>query len=225
MACNNVHEQAVRLLLDGARLSEDEITSRLDLALVPAYWQRLMPSFSIDGEGPCEAMETATMDDGCLDKTLGGMAEDGFFQTEPILAEHMIRRMRECVDVLRRAHWPPVFAFVYDEFWRVTRGPSLVRLLSRVLGPGYRKTPKIWTFHIARGRGGGGWPPHRDGRNRPKRLSIWIPLTDATLENGCMYVLPKHLVPPGITESFARTATVDTSDMLALLHASRALPV
>jgi len=224
MACSNVHEQAVRLLLDGARLSQDEVASRLDLALVPAYWQMLMPSFSIGGDRPREVIETETMDDTRLDQTLGGMAEDGYFQTGPLLAERMIRRMRECVDVLRHAHWPPVFTFVYDEFWRVTRGPSLVRLLSGVLGPGYRQVPKIWTFHIARGRGGGGWPPHRDGRNRPKRLSIWIPLTDATLENGCMYVLPKRLVPPGITESFARTKTVDTSDMLALLHASRALP-
>jgi hypothetical protein len=223
-AGNNAHEQAVRLLLDGARLSQDEVASRLDLALVPAYWQMLMPSFSIDGDGPREVIETETMDDTRLDQTLGGMAEDGYFQTEPILAEHTILRMRECVEVLRHAHWPPVFTFVYDEFWRVTRGPALVRLLSGVLGPRYRQIPKIWTFHVARGRGGGGWPPHRDGRNRPRRLTIWIPLTDATLENGCMYVIPKRLIPPGITESFARTKAIDTSDMLALLQASRALP-
>lgn len=40
--------------------------------------------------------------------------------------------------------------------------------------------------------------PHRDFNftesndpdGRPKMLSIWVPVTDATLNNGCMYVLP-----------------------------------
>ena len=30
------------------------------------------------------------------------------------------------------------------------------------------------------------------GFGKPKSLTIWIPLTDATTENGCMYVLPAN---------------------------------
>eukprot|EP00668_Euglena_longa_P004029 GGOE01004725.1.p1 GENE.GGOE01004725.1~~GGOE01004725.1.p1 ORF type:complete len:298 (-),score=50.44 GGOE01004725.1:229-1122(-) len=42
--------------------------------------------------------------------------------------------------------------------------------------------------------------PHRDFNftesndpdGRPKMLSVWVPVTDATLNNGCMYVLPRE---------------------------------
>ena len=50
--------------------------------------------------------------------------------------------------------------------------------------------------------GEAGWPPHRDkGRQAlaadgtPTSLTVWIPLTEATPENGCLYILPTHRDP------------------------------
>lgn len=46
---------------------------------------------------------------------------------------------------------------------------------------------------------GAGWGPHRDRvqptldeDNSPHSLTVWLPFTDATPLNGCMYVLPAH---------------------------------
>src|SRR5207244_2616081 len=57
--------------------------------------------------------------------------------------------------------------------------------------------------------GASGWPPHCDDANRPNRVTVWIPLSDATLDNGCMYVVPRD-----------RAA----ADADARLQACRALP-
>jgi ectoine hydroxylase-related dioxygenase (phytanoyl-CoA dioxygenase family) len=45
--------------------------------------------------------------------------------------------------------------------------------------------------------------PHRDypfseafdGKGRPAIMNVWVPITDATLDNGCMYVVPKVRIP------------------------------
>jgi ectoine hydroxylase-related dioxygenase (phytanoyl-CoA dioxygenase family) len=62
-----------------------------------------------------------------------------------------------------------------------------------------------------------GWQPHRDGiHNAEQRLTIWIPLTEATLDNGCMYLMPKHTPPPG--------TSLAEADVHTLLQNTRAMP-
>jgi ectoine hydroxylase-related dioxygenase (phytanoyl-CoA dioxygenase family) len=57
-------------------------------------------------------------------------------------------------------------------------------------------------WHVDPARGDSGWAPHRDkGRcslfadGTPKILNLWLPLTDATPLNGCMYVVPADRDP------------------------------
>src|SRR5207245_2078717 len=126
---------------------------------------------------------------------------EGYFQAEPLFSVRVIQRLRNGIEVLRKEDWPPVFSFIYDEFWLATRGPSLAGLLSTALGPEHRQIPHLWTFYIPPTRGATGWLPHVDGweksdgsGDRSNRLTVWIPLSEATLENGCMYVIPKHLL-------------------------------
>jgi hypothetical protein len=151
-------------------------------------------------------------------------AQEGFFQTQPVLAPPVLQRLRECVEVLKKEDWPPVFAFVYDELWLATRTPFLSRLLGGILAPGYRQTSHIWCHYVRPGRGEGGWPPHVDGYRDGKRVTVWTPLSDATLDNGCIYVIPRDLITRELADAFGGIQTVGFAEVAGLLQSSRALP-
>jgi ectoine hydroxylase-related dioxygenase (phytanoyl-CoA dioxygenase family) len=59
----------------------------------------------------------------------------------------------------------------------------------------------VW--HVAADPGASGWGPHRDGNlgdgtlddGQDGLITVWIPLTEATPANGCMYVLPTDRDP------------------------------
>ena len=62
--------------------------------------------------------------------------------------------------------------------------------------------PDFWVWNIDPGKGEAGWKPHRDkGRSSldddgsPKSVTVWIPLSEATPLNGCMYLVPAYLDP------------------------------
>ena len=55
------------------------------------------------------------------------------------------------------------------------------------------------------------------------RLSIWVPLTDATLTNGCMYVVPRGEDVKGAMARF-NTSETTYADTVTLLQHARALP-
>lgn len=101
-----------------------------------------------------------------------------------MLSVPFIQRMRERIETLRAKDWPPVFAFVYDEFWHVARAPFLAHVLSQALGPGHLQLPNLWAHYVYPNNAG--WSPHVDGRYGADKVSLWIPLSDATVSNGCM---------------------------------------
>ena len=90
---------------------------------------------------------------------------------------------------------PPVFAFVYDEFWYIQF--QLRMLLENFLDKNYKQLPDFWAWHVSIGQSG--WAPHRDKverslfkNNNPKSLTVWIPLSKASPNNSCMYLLPAN---------------------------------
>lgn len=217
------HGEALRQLLQQATLPENQVHARLERALDAGYWRALNPRLSIGADAQ-EDRETVPLAPSVREKLLRGFREQGYFQTGPFLAQALVERMKECVEVLKREDWPPVFAFVYDEFWGVTRSPSLDELLSRLLGQGYRQTCHVWVYYVRPVHGAGGWPPHVDGSSHMDRLTVWIPLSDATLDNGCMYLVPKDGLAAATAEKFSRGESLDFSEVGVLLQNSRALP-
>jgi hypothetical protein len=171
-----------------------------------AFWRALNPDLTISERPLLEASPAPAMDAALQQKTVASLLHEGYFQTPALIPREAVSRLAIAVTDLACRNIPEVFAFVYDEFWRLF--VSVSRLVSSVLGPAYRLTPSdIWMFHVPRGAQAAGWGPHRDmGTARtfrsdgtPKALSLWIPLTDATPLNGCMYVLPEKL-DPGIVD-------------------------
>ena len=95
------------------------------------------------------------------------------------------------VDVLRRhlcLHFPHKISPVLEH---VARRPAVVDLLTAVIGPNV-KLVQTMLFIKSEGRPGQAW--HQDEYFIPTRdrslTAAWIALDDATVENGCLWVIP-----------------------------------
>ena len=210
------------------RLDEAEIDAHLALAFSRAHWAAIAPGLSIEGGAPAAAIEARPIDAAERARHLQRLGVEGWFRADSVFDPTVIETMRAAVAELVARGWPPVFAYVYDELWQVLRTPSLTALLSSALGPGYRLSPRVWAFHVPAEAGAAGWPPHVDGgagTHTTDRMTLWIPLGDATLENGCMVVVPKNRLPDGTHDAFANDMSrLPPSTWRAMLQGSRALP-
>ena len=128
------------------------------------------------------------------------MVTEGYFQAEPIDWALPIAAMAAVVQTLRDQGIPPIFAYMYDEFWLTSI--RLRSVLAAMLGDDFIALPNFWVWHIDPTTAEQGWQPHRDrGRKtifadgRPKIVNLWLPLTDATPLNGCMYIVPADRDP------------------------------
>ncbi len=175
--------------------------SVLELASDIDFWRELNPDFAVtDSEinpshAPCELSASA------LESSIKEIREQGYFSLDRVLDQGEIDRMAGLVKRLVEMDWPAPFAAVYDDFWKIIQRCS--RIAENILGPGYKVMPNFWVFHVPAHRSGSGWVPHRDRHwnetlkadRTPLTLRLWIPLTDATTSNGCIFVLPGNLDP------------------------------
>jgi hypothetical protein len=134
------------------------------------------------------------------------MLVEGYFQErDPQLVE-ITSLLSTAVSRCVQLGIPPVFIFLFDEAWA-----SFFRqhaTIAALLGAQYQTLPDFWAWHVDPQAGQAGWRPHRDkGRislapdGSPLSLTIWIPLTEATPLNGCMYMLPANRDPVYNTEN------------------------
>jgi Phytanoyl-CoA dioxygenase (PhyH) len=226
MTTNLAHtpEQVAREMMESVALRGVQLEAHLERALSPQYWQALVPELSVGKETVADLAGVAALAPEVRQEVIERVGEEGYFHTSPILPALVTGRMCAAVTRLVDEGWPPVFAWIYDEFWRVSRTPPLVELFSAVLGNDYRQTPYVWTHVVPGRRGAAGWPPHVDNRGKLFRLTVWIPLSDATVETGCICVIPKHLVPRGLEGAWGDHEMIPMREALGLLHASRPLP-
>ncbi|WP_245881285.1 phytanoyl-CoA dioxygenase family protein [Thalassospira marina] len=122
--------------------------------------------------------------------------DEGYFLLHDILPAELLARLRAAIEQLIASGLPPAMIYLYDEAWQVFS--ALRPLLTHFLGEKIALLPHFWAWHVDPRDGGRGWPPHRDyqgesaiGDDMLISLSLWVPLSDATPENGCMYVLPR----------------------------------
>lgn len=210
-----------RTLIDGTRLAAAELAERADRALRPDYWRRLCPGLRVGGGGRRVAGTIRDVDRVDLGRRL---REEGWAVTAPLLSKRTVGRMRNAIVAVKDAGWPPVFAFVYDEFWSVWKLPSITALVGDALGSPVHMRARVWAYYVHPARGAKGWPPHAEAYGT-RGLSVWMPLTDATLDNGCIYVVPKDLIARRVDiGGVFRAERVGLDTLSALLQAARALP-
>jgi hypothetical protein len=179
---------AVQALLKQSELSPEDTVRRLEEAFDIDRWRRLAPFASIEGDvdaGPTQILEAdAKRETRRLDK-------EGYFRLPQVFDRVHIARMRRIVEAVRADGWPVAFAFVFDQFWSIARSPQVASFLESAVGEGYLQNTVVWAHWVAGERRVAGWSPHDDYREGGDAfLSAWIPLSDATVENGCMFLLP-----------------------------------
>jgi hypothetical protein len=217
-------EEVVEKLRSQLVLSEEEIQNLYQKTVDISYWRSFIPGMGVLDLHSLDDLEDAPFSAEQEIWALAHLARHGYFQLPSLGASDVTTRMRNSVEVLRSAGWPAVFTYIYDEFWAVWRTPSMLRLLSRHLGEGYVQTSGVWTYLVDPQQRASGWGPHVDSRNDAERLSVWIPLTEATIHNGCMYVIPQDRVPPALPASYMDWKSISAQELSTLLHNVTPLP-
>ncbi len=167
------------------------------------YWRRLNPECHISDSPFPGSPEPYPICPEAMKKNLARIRKEGYFQTEPVVEPAEVEKLRRCVAVVVTNGHPPGYALVYDEFYRVMA--RLGSVLSPVLGPDFQLVPdECDAYHVPADGRAAGSPPHRDTLRTatsvepdgtPTLVNVWVPLTDATALNSCIYVLPAHLDP------------------------------
>ncbi|NES85799.1 MAG: phytanoyl-CoA dioxygenase family protein [Moorea sp. SIO2B7] len=163
------------------------------------FWKNFNPELTIS-ENWTQTCQLISVNSQELKQILQELIEEGYFQIDDFFPPADILKMSACVEKLQQEGLPVVFAFIYDEFWQIFY--KLSPILKTILGDDYLQVPDVWAWYVAPSKEAKGWEPHRDRRKNsllpngmPKALNIWIPLTEVTPLNGCMYILPADLDP------------------------------
>jgi hypothetical protein len=128
------------------------------------------------------------------------MEQDSYLNLPPILDKSETNPIRDCIFTLINKGPPPVFVYIYYQPWSLF--DRLRPIIQLFLGDTFSLLPNFWAWHIPPIKGAYGWPVHKDcsavtrfesidGGTTLMSMSLWVPLTDATTENGCITVLPK----------------------------------
>lgn len=165
------------------------------------YWRSLKPDSNIS-DNPFSGCESfSDIDNQILDEYALQLREEGYFQTNSLIPAATIQEMRECIDRVKEAGFPPMFALVYDVFYQALG--YFHSTFTGIMGSGYKLVPNFWVYYIDTFDTGKGFEPHRDAEyedtidanGMPTVITIWITISDANPLNSCMYILPSNRDP------------------------------
>lgn len=161
----------------------------------PEFWAELVPGLGIDDARP--PAPAAVPDTEALCRTL---RREGYVNAPGVLSRDVTAPLADAVKALHGAGIPLPFTFVYAELWHAFQ--SVSAFVSAALGKNYKALPDFWVWLVEPRDAAHGWAAHRDrvqpavdSDNSPNTLTVWLPFTDATPLNGCIYALPLHLDP------------------------------
>lgn len=172
-----------------ASTSLAEITKR-------EFWTARAPDLHVEGLAPPPPVDF----DGARFSTVRElMLLDGYFQESGVSFDVDLPSLANAVRKLSEEGLSPVFAFIYDEFWFPFC--QLDKMYREILGS-YAMLPDFWIWNVDPRKGDSGWAPHRDKGaaslrpdGTPNSITTWIPLSNATPLNSCMYIVPARHDP------------------------------
>lgn len=164
------------------------------------YWKDLAPGFHIDEKEFLISQPIWEIENKVMQSLKDMVVTEGYFQLPKQNWELPIPEMAATIKNLSSKGLPLPFSFIYDEYWCLFL--RIHKLLEGLLGEGYFRLPDFWTWLIDPQKNESGWRPHRDKGywslfpdRTPKAITVWIPLTDSTPLNGCMYLVPADRDP------------------------------
>jgi ectoine hydroxylase-related dioxygenase (phytanoyl-CoA dioxygenase family) len=198
----------------------DSLGARVNEIARPEFWQGHFPNLTINTRLAGWNRESTPLTGEARNLYFARMLEEGYFQDQHEACARLAPLLSDAVAKCRELDIPPAFVFLFDEAWEAFF--SLDPMIRYFLGDTYKILPDFWTWHVDPAKAEAGWRPHRDkGRaalapnKTPTSLTIWIPLTEATPQNGCMYMLPANFDPVYATEN-EKQWQVDMASIRAL---------
>ncbi len=162
-------------------------------------WAALAPGLHIEDEALLRRAPPVTLYPARIIAIREQLLLDGYFQEHGVNWAVDLSVMAETVRRFSAQGLSPVFTFLYDEFW--IPFCQLDALFRELLGS-YAILPDFWVWNVDPKKGDSGWTPHRDKGGAtlrpdgmPNSITVWIPLSDATPLNSCMYVVPARQDP------------------------------
>lgn len=179
----------------------EELLPLLPLAENVEYWRNLNPNLTISDDPFQGFLGRSTVAQEQLDAYALQLREEGYFQTDPVIPTATLDQMLECIEKVKSAGFPAMFALVYDVFYQAFA--YFDSILAGILGAGYKLVPNFWVYYIETSDSGKGFEPHRDAEyantigadGMPTVITIWITITEANPLNSCMYILPANRDP------------------------------
>jgi len=164
------------------------------------FWRDLNPQLTISEAAIAPRVTPLVMLAQQADHHAAFLMEEGYLQTPPLFPAADITPLREAVERIVALGLPSGLAWVYDEFYGLMA--RLAPVVRPMLGADPLMLPRdFWVFHIPPGShkrtGFGAYGRHRDyfvdrpfiDGGLPRVLNTWIPLTDVTTLDSCMYVV------------------------------------
>lgn len=168
----------------------------IDLLTSQKFWSETLPELSIGELQEYNSNKSLKVSTTKLEKECERLDYDGHFVFDDVLELAPIFKLKRSIEILNEKGIPAIFLSLYDEFWQMVA--DLRPLGQTLLGEDYMIYPDYWVWHVDAKNESKGWRPHRESYvatpdpNYPTTsISLWVALSDATTENGCMYVLPK----------------------------------
>ena len=160
------------------------------------FWQNFFPKFNIEKDTVFNGSPVSLTDK--EQKEIPElMIREGYYR---LAQKDLGISFAHCTELIKKLHdegLDPVFAYMYDELWLLqAKVQSLYKL---VLGEDCVMHPTFWAWLVSTDKETAGWGPHRD-RDRSclradgstRLITMWIPITEATPMNGCVYMVPAY---------------------------------
>jgi Phytanoyl-CoA dioxygenase (PhyH) len=197
--------------------------------LEPEYWRTLNPELSITSSPFVKVPPVSIAADEAASHARQ-LREEGYLKTRPLVPIERCERLARAVTKLAELQAPTVFASLYDEYYQIFQG--LESLFNPILGEGYQWVGHgNYAYYVPPGDSGSSGltaaAPHRDTlgpdapilkRELPTIVSLWVPLTDVSPDESCIYVVPADLDP----DYFTGNREIDRTQLD--LQTIRALP-
>jgi len=189
----------------------------LENVVQPSYWVEKFPQFHITDTPFQKSINSFKWD---VSNEMQ-MLKEGYTFLNQAMDVKDINFLYQGIESFIEKGIAPIFSLVFDEYWNLFT--SILPIAESVLQESCSLLPASWVWYLSPSDESKGWKPHRerndprviDMEGNPNSISFWIPLSEATPLNGCMYVIPLQY-DKNYPDNLAETTVAKLQDIRAV---------